>query len=112
MMDMPTHEFGIMQERPNPGERFDSYEPERFRCISVDDGAIEPLLHKLKQVKCYWHTLDRPEYGLAYYGITLIPPESLNAVMEIVWHDRNLSDLLALLSEAQKEERFIIHFGI
>ncbi|MBP0976488.1 MAG: hypothetical protein J6P20_10555 [Oscillospiraceae bacterium] len=109
---MPKHEFGIMRECPKPGERYDSYEPARFRCISVDDEAIEPLLQKLEQVKCYWHTLDRPEHGLAYCGITLIPPESLNAVMEIVQHDRNLSDFLALLSEAQKEERFIIHFGI
>ena len=109
---MPVHEFGIMQESPQRGIRYDAYEPERFQCISVDDADILPLLKKLNAVKCFWHTPDRPECGLAYYGITLIPPESLDAVMEIVWGNQKLSALLALLTKAQKENKYVIHFGI
>ena len=109
---MPTHEFGIMQESPKSGKRYDCYVPQKFRCISVNDDDIVPLLKNLNEVKLYWHTLDKPAYGLAYYGITLIPPESMDAIMEIVRSSHNLSELFDLLSSAQKENKFIIHFGI
>ncbi len=36
------------------------------------------ILDELKGIKCYWHSIDRPEKGLAYHGVSLIPPESLN----------------------------------
>ncbi len=58
------------------------------------------------------HTLNRPELGLAYYGITLIPPETLDAYLEIIWKNPKLSDLAALLIEAKEKRAFVIHFGI
>ncbi len=109
---MPKHEFGIMPEEPKKGKRYDHYEPEKYNCISVDDDDILPLLIKFKEVKCYWHTLDRPEFGLAYYGITLIPPESINSIIEMIWNNHYLSELLGLLSNAEKQHKYIIHFGI
>ena len=54
----------------------------------------------------------RPELGLAYYGITLIPPETLDAYLEIVWKNPKLSELAALLIEAKEKHAFVIHFGI
>lgn len=92
---MPRHEFGIMQTNPKKKKRYDYYEPDKYDCISVDDDDLLSLLKSLNEVKCYWHTLERTESGLAYYGITLIPPA-----------------LLALLTEAQKYNKYVIHFGI
>lgn len=109
---MPKHDFGIMQITPKSGKRYDNYEPQKYNCISVDDYYILPLLEKFHEVKCYWHTLDRAEMGLAYYGITLIPPESLDAMIEIILSNHNLSELLSLFLNAKKENRFVIHFGI
>lgn len=109
---MPKHSFGIMQTAPKTGKRYDNYTPEKYNCISVDDVYILPLLEKLRGVQCFWHTLDRPEFGLAYYGITLIPPESLNAIIEMIWHNPNLSDLMALFVEAENTKKYVIHFGI
>lgn len=109
---MPSHNFGIMQTQPQKCERFDRYEPQRYNCISVDDDDLLPLLEKFEEVKCYWHTLDRAETGLAYCGITLIPPESLGSLIENIWSNQNLSELLSLFSLAEKENKFIIHFGI
>lgn len=40
---MATHEFGILPQAPAPGRRYDSYEPEKYRCISIDDEALAPL---------------------------------------------------------------------
>lgn len=109
---MQVHEFGIMKEAPVSGERFDEYEPEKYNCISVDDDDIVPVLEKLNDVQFYWHTTDRPGQGLAYCGITLIPPGSIDRMTEIIRDNVRLSGLLSLLSEAKKENRFVIHFGI
>lgn len=109
---MPKHDFGIMPIEPKKGKRYDSYTPQKYNCISVDDGYILPLLEELRGVKCYWHTLDRPESGLAYYGITLIPPESLDAFIGMIWDNPKLSDLMALLKEAENTKNFVIHFGV
>ena len=109
---MPRHEFGIMRIAPEKGIRYDRYEPQKYDCISVDDDDLTPLLERLGWIRCYWHTLDRPEFGLSYCGITLIPPESLDAFLETVWDRSALSDLAALLKQAEDTQSFVIHFGI
>ena len=108
---MLTHEFGIMREYPGK-KSYDDYTPEKYGCISVHDDFILPICTKLKELRCYWFSLDRPEFGLAYYGVTLIPPESLEGFIDILWGEPKLSELMALLAEAQRENKFVIHFGI
>lgn len=99
---MPHHEFGIMPKEPKSGKRYDHYEPEKYGCISVSNDYIVPFLDKFHAVKCYWHTLDRAELGLAYYGITLIPPTSLGSIIEEIKDNAALSALSALLLRAEK----------
>lgn len=41
---MAKHEFGIMQEAPQAGQRYDSYEPWKYHCISVDDAYMEDIV--------------------------------------------------------------------
>ena len=77
---MLKHEFGIMPEKPESGQTFKEYEPETYDCITVDDECVLAVAKRMKRIKCYWHSLDRPEAGLAYYGITLIPPESMGGI--------------------------------
>ena len=55
---MAKHEFGIIERAPSPGERYDTYEPERYGCISVPDEDLEGLFADLR-INVYWHTLDR-----------------------------------------------------
>lgn len=81
---MPGHDFGIMPETPKKHRRYDAYTPEKYNCIAVDDQYISDIAESLHVLKCYWHTTDRQEQGLAYYGITLIPPESVRQFMEII----------------------------
>ena len=109
---MPKHEFAIMPTPPIQGTRYDCYEPQKYNCLLVNDDYILPLLERLNEVQCYWHTLDRSESGLNYCGITLIPPESLDAIISIVQDHGELSELLALLSKAKSEWKYVIHFGI
>ena len=34
---LAKHEFGIMQDAPEPEKRYDEYEPRKYNCIAVDD---------------------------------------------------------------------------
>ena len=99
---MANHEFGIMQNQPMNKERFDEYEPNKYDCIVVDDNFIEPILIDLQKLDCYWHTLQNPGKGLAYYGITLIPPDSLKAFIDAIADIPKLCELKKLLEEQNK----------
>ena len=109
---MARHEFGIMQSAPRSGEVYFDYEPEKYDCISVDDEIVERIDWKTKDVKCFWHTVDRPEKGLAYCGITLIPPESIKEIAAVLGEEENILSLKLLLQKAEQENKFVIHFGI
>ncbi|MCM1132167.1 MAG: hypothetical protein NC340_01715 [Ruminococcus flavefaciens] len=109
---MPFHDFGIMNKPPKAHRRYDSYRPQKYGCISVNDDYIMPLCEELALLKTYWHTLDRAESGLAYYGITLIPPESLDGFIDLIYTNPDLSELTALLIKAKESDSYVIHFGI
>lgn len=50
--------------------------------------------------------------GLAYWGITIIPPHSLEKCISIIDGNAQLGELKDLLQKALKENKFVIHFGI
>ena len=69
-------------------------------------------------MKTYFHRLNRPEYGLAYHGITIIPPESLSSFLNIVlssdaWKQYDeLNELGEKIIQAKNENKYMIHYGI
>ncbi len=109
---MMKHEFGMMMADPEPGQLFEEYEPEKYDCIAVDDEYIQTVAEKLAGVSVYWHGLNRPESGLAYHGITLIPPEAIAEVIEVVRYVPEMRRLMELLVVAKRERKFVIHFGV
>lgn len=109
---MAKHEFGMMQSAPKLGKRYDEYEPQKYRCISVDDDDVETIAPGLNHIDCYWHTLDVPAKGLAYTGITLIPPTSIQAFTAVIKETGKLIALKKLLEKALAENKWVIHFGV
>lgn len=109
---MAKHEFGIMKNNPKPSVRYDAYEPQKYNSISVDDDYIEQIVPRLNDVEFYWHSLDMPAKGLAYCGVTLIPPASIERMIEVIKTVDALSDLTQLLQKAQSENNWVIHFGL
>lgn len=112
IFDMAKHEFGIMDTAPIWGERYDAYEPQKYHCIAVHDDDIVNILSAFDNVDCYWHTFDVPKKGLAYYGVTLIPPTSHKYFISVMENITELSACKALFERAGIEHKFIIHFGI
>ena len=109
---MLKHEFEMMMADPEPEQIFEEYEPEKYDCIAVDDEYVQDVAEKLAGVSVYWHSLDRPESGLAYHGITLIPPESIEEVIEAVKDVPEMRRLMEMLVVAERERKFVIHFGM
>lgn len=111
---MPKHEFGIMQEEPMSKEWFNTYEPKKYNCIVIDDVFIESILIDLQSIECYWHTLQKPAKGIAYCGITLIPPKSIDKLINIllVQDKGEYAHLISVFNKAKENNKYIIHFGI
>jgi len=110
---MATHEFGIMDRDPRPGEWYSDYQPEKYHCVYVDDAYLEEELDRFADIPCYWQTLDQPGKGLDYCGVTLIPPESIPALLRALRGlEEGFWDVIPLLDRAAREKKFVIHFGI
>ena len=66
-------------------------------------------------MKTYFHSIDRPEYGLAHWGVTIIPVESLSLFYDVVASSKNshqLHELASKIMQAKKQGKCMIHFGI
>lgn len=112
-----VHEFGILKDLDKQ-KNYINYEPEKYNCISVDDDIINSLNPHLAIMKTYFHSYNRPEYGLAYWGITIIPPKSLSLFYEVVTTSADfkkcveLNELATKIIQAKGEKKYMIHFGI
>ena len=109
---MAKHEFGIMQTAPQKGKRYDAYDPQKYNCIPVDDDCLEDIVTDFDDIDFYWHSLDVPGKGIAYCGITLIPPASMQAFISAIDNFPELSELKALMQKAYIENKWMIHFGL
>lgn len=116
-----VHEFGVIDYIEEYKEN--EYEPDKYNCISVDGDFIDKIYHKgfgkkMKKVETFAHNINRPYNDLAYYGITLIPPSSLKQFLDILieeninYKSEELVKLINKISEAIKEEKWVIHYGI
>ena len=109
---MAKHEFGIMMNTPRQSERYDEYEPWKYESISVDDKDLEDTAEALTSIDFYWHTLSAKGNGLAYYGVTLVPPCSLKAFIDVIADIPKLCELKKLLEKALGKNKWVIHYGI
>lgn len=114
---MPVHEFGIIDNIENVKKSI-GYKPQKYNCISVDDEIIIYLNQDLSIMGTFFHSLERPELGLAYWGITIIPPESLSMFFDVVTSSTlykksaELNELASKILQAKEENKYMIHFGV
>ncbi len=111
-------EFDII-DKIDKNADYSFYEPSKYSYVYIDDELyIDDWWDKLMLMKTFYHNLNRPAYGLARFGITLIPPESLPAFQDIVitdkriYKDEHLVDLANMIQEAIDKNKYMIHIGI
>ncbi len=69
-------------------------------------------------IKTYFQATTQPGNGLDYYGVTLIPPESLKQFRDILikansyYQSQELQLLIEKISTAISENKYLIHYGI
>ena len=74
-----------------------SYEPQKYNYVAIDDDIINDWWSDLTLIKTYFHCHDRPNFPLARWGVTLIPPESLEAFYSIVSKDKRSKSAVELV---------------
>ena len=116
------HEFGIVECIEENKENF-GYDPKKYNCIGVDGDFFDELMSKdfgkkIDHLETFACNINRPYKGLAYYGITLIPPSSHKQFLNIVteaneeYKSEELEELIKKITEAIKVDRWLIHFGV
>ncbi|WP_062328004.1 hypothetical protein [Treponema endosymbiont of Eucomonympha sp.] len=89
-------------------------------CVPIDDEILNDWVEAFENVKTYYHCFSRPDKGFARYGVTLVPPESIAALIGIVetktsaqWREGfNIDKLLELLKKANAAKKFVIVYGV
>ena len=111
-------EFGIIEEFEKNKDYSTEYEPQKYNCVAIDDDILNDWWEELTLIKTYFHCYSRSEFGLARWGVTLVPPESLEAFYNIVSKDEKskaseeLTNLMILLRKAILENKYVIHYGV
>lgn len=115
------HEFGIINSIEE--NRDYSYEPEKYSCIAIDGDLIDAIYPKgfgeqMRSVPTFFNNTTTPATDLAYYGITLIPPSSLELFLQIIMEENRklpsneFGPLILKINEAAKENKWLIHYGV
>lgn len=111
-------EFGIIDHIDPLKNYGDSYEPEKYGCIAICDDVINEWWDDLISMKSYFHCLSREETALARWGVTLIPPESLNLLINVIQtktsddYKEDALEIVELLVKAKAQGKFVIHYGV
>lgn len=121
MIQLAKHDFGII-DIFKENKWYSDYEPDKYNCISVSDDLIEELIIEYKEeltaIKTFFQITTQPGTGLDYYGVTLIPPESLGHFRDIIikandrYESQELKLLIEKISDAIRNNKYLIHYGI
>ena len=94
----------------------------RYHCIALPDMIINDWWYLLTYMDSYFGEYNRPKTALDRWGVTLIPPESLDLFSKIIKNctsekyltlcEKEIAEVLSLLEKAKRENKFIIHYGV
>jgi len=114
-------EFGIINDF-NEKKDYTGYHPEKYSCVAIDDDLYLNVwwndLSRIDTLNVYSKGVLQQQKALSRWGITIIPPKSLPNFLDIVAKDKrykkdaNLVALAALIEEAVKAQKYVIHYGV
>lgn len=114
-------EFGIINDFKEKKD-YTGYHPEKYNCVAIDDDWYLNdwwnALSRIDTFNVYSKGVLQPQKALSRWGITILPPRSLPDFLDIVVKDKrykedaNLVALAALINEAIKAQKYVIHYGV
>lgn len=90
----------------------------KYNCISVPDDFVNDWISLTYNIPTYVCSLDRKYMGIDHWGITIIPPESVKLLLDIVHSymeknpDESIKKLAELLNTAIDNGKYVICNGL
>ena len=90
----------------------------KYHCVSVPDDFVNEWIPSADNIPTYFCSLGRKHIGIDHYGVTLIPPESVKMLYDIVCpyadaaRDESVRKLAGLLGAALDKRQYVICYGI
>lgn len=87
----------------------------KHNCISIDEDYFDKVINKLENIDTYFQSYDNKGKCINPCGVTLIPPQSLLSLINVIYSLENSNkakSLIELINKAHKENKFITCFGI
>lgn len=116
---MPKHDFILYKKKPNYFTNFISNEyfnERKYYRVKIDDDIIEGISFINVETYFNYYRKKYKRNDLNFWGITIIPPESLEQFLKIIKsHNKNneaMNELIKLTEEAIDNNYYIIHYGI
>jgi hypothetical protein len=114
-------QFGIIESFDEYGD-YTEYAPERYNCVAIDDDKYLNdwwnALLEIDTFNVYEAHILQPQKALSRWGITIIPPNSLPKMLNIVVsdkryrRDKRLVAFARLIRQAIEGGKYMIHYGV
>lgn len=111
-----VHQFGIIDEFEK-GVVYTSDDPQKYHCIMVDDELLGSWINNCSNILCYeGKNTSRISWGISNIGVTVIPPESLVSLVQMVeaktsrLHIDEVKELIDFIDTAIRQNKYMIHF--
>ena len=114
-------EFGIIDDF-NEKNDYTGYYPDRYNCVAINDdlyiSSWWKALSYIDTLNVYNKGVLQSQKALSRWGITIIPPSSLPAFLDIVISDKrakkdkSLIVLSGLIQQAITDNKYMIHYGV
>ena len=114
-------QFGIIECFDEYGD-YTEYAPERYNCVAIDDDKYLndwwDFLLEIDTFNVYEAHILQPQKALSRWGITIIPPNSLPKMLNIVVsdkryrRDKRLVAFARLIRQAIEGGKYMIHYGV
>jgi hypothetical protein len=107
-------EFGIIDAFDREKDYAKTYEPEKYGCIAVCEEALNDWYPLLAEMRTYFGAYSRPAFNIARYAVTLIPPSSLDLLIDIIKSSTKEAfmedslEIARLLEQAKLENKYVI----
>lgn len=113
-----VHQFGIIKEF-DKNKEYSAYEPDICeKIVSVDDDIVSLWYFDTMNMICYTGNTTKLSKGINMCGATVIPPDSLYRLIEIVERrtprdkQEDTDELIRLITSAIRQDKYMIHYGV
>jgi hypothetical protein len=111
-------EFGIIDELDCEKDYGLTYEPEKYGCNVICEEALNDWYPLLKDMPTYYGSYSHPAFNIARYAVTLIPPLSLDLLIDTIKtstkdkYKEDSLEIIELLEKAKTNNKHVILYDV